>query len=114
MDSYKISVPSSLSEQCTLFSMTFCSSSTRPATLRGLPKDNLCVLVRTLVETVHRCLQTCTSPENFLERDKKAVASDNLEQKVILLGASNLGCCAQRLRKRGKQVIDLTQPDWLR
>jgi hypothetical protein len=102
MDSYKISVPSSLSEQCTLTSMTFCSSSTRPATLRGLPKDNLCVLVRTLVETVHRCLQTCASPENFLERDKTAVASDNLEQKVILLGASNLGCCAQRLRQRGK------------
>jgi hypothetical protein len=97
MDSYKISVPSSLSEQCTLFSMTFCSASTRPATLRGLPKDKLSVLVRTLVETVHRCLQTCASPENFLERDPIAVASDNLEQKVILLGASNLGCCAQRL-----------------
>jgi hypothetical protein len=41
------------------------------------------------------------------------VASDNLEQKVILLGASNLGCCAQRLRQRGKQVIDLTQPGWV-
>jgi hypothetical protein len=82
MDSYKISVPSSLSEQCTFNSMTFCSSSTRPATLRGLPKDNLCVLVRTLIETVHRCLQTCASPENFLERDNKAVASDNLEQKT--------------------------------
>jgi hypothetical protein len=97
MESYKISVLSSLSEQCTLFSMTFCSASTRPATLRELPKDNLSVLVRTLVETVHRCLQTCASPENFLERDPIAVASDNLEQKVILLGASNLGCCAQRL-----------------
>jgi hypothetical protein len=93
--------------------MTFCSASTRPATLRGLPNDNLSVLVCTLVETVHRCLQTCASPENFLESDPIAVASDNLEQKVILLGASNLGCCAQRLRKRGKQVIDLTQPGWV-
>jgi hypothetical protein len=113
MDSYKISVLSSLSEQCTLSSMTFCSVSTRPATLRGLPKDKLSVLVRTLVETVHRCLQTCANPENFLERDPIAVASDNLEQKVVLLGASNLGCCAQRLRKRGKHVIDLTQPGWV-
>jgi hypothetical protein len=113
MDSYKISVPSSLSEQCTLSSMTFCSVSTRPVTLRGLPKDKLGELVRTLVETVHRCLQTCASPENFLERDTIAVASDTNEQKVVLLGASNLGCCAQRLRKRGKQVIDLTQPGWV-
>jgi hypothetical protein len=113
MDSYKISVPASLSEQCPVFSMTFCSASTRPATLRGLPKDNLSVLVRTLVETVHRCLQTCASPENFLERDTLTVASDNLEQKVILLGASNLGHCAQRLRKSGKSVTDLTQPGWI-
>jgi hypothetical protein len=97
MDSYKISVPSSLSEQCTFASMTFCSVSTCPATLLGLPKDKLSALVRTLVETVHRCLQTCASPENFLERDIVAVASDNHEQKVVLLGASNLGCCAQRL-----------------
>jgi hypothetical protein len=113
MDSYKISVPSSLSEQCTFTSVTFCSVSTRPATLRGLPKDNLSVLVRSLVETVHRCFQTCASPENFHARDMVAVASDNHEQKVVLLGASNLGCCALRLRKQGKQVIALTQPGWL-
>jgi hypothetical protein len=102
MDSYKISVPSSLSKQCTFTSMTFCSVSTRPATLRGLPKDNLSVLVRLLVETVHRCFQTCASPKNFLARDTVAVASDNCEQKVVLLGASNLGCCALRLRKAGQ------------
>jgi hypothetical protein len=38
---------------------------------------------------------------------------DNHEQKVVLLGASNLGGCASRLRRQGKQVIDLTQPGWL-
>jgi hypothetical protein len=113
MDSYKISVPSSLSEQGTFTSMTFCSVSTRPATLRGLPKGKLSELVRSLVETVHRCLKTCASPENFLERDLVACESDNHEQKVVLLGASDLGCCAQRLRKRGKRVIDLTKPGWL-
>jgi hypothetical protein len=113
MDSYKISVLSSLSEQCTFSSMTFYSVSTRPATLHGLPKDNLCVLVHSLIETVHRCFQTCASSENFLARDTITAATDNHEQKVILLGASNLGRCASRLRKQGKQVIDLTQPGWL-
>jgi hypothetical protein len=113
MDSYKISVPSSLSEQCNFTSMTFCSVSTRPATLRGLLKGKLSELVRSLVETIHRCLQTCASPENFLERDLVACESVNHDQKVVLIGASNLGCCAQRLRERGKLVIDLTQPGWL-
>jgi hypothetical protein len=41
MDSSKISVPLSLSEQGHFSSMTFCSVSTRPATLSRLPKDNL-------------------------------------------------------------------------
>jgi hypothetical protein len=35
---------------------------------------------------------------------------DTREEKVILLGASNLGCCAGRLRALGNTVIDLTQP----
>jgi hypothetical protein len=113
MDSYKISVPSSLTEQHVHISMTFCSVSSRPATLHGLPKDNLSALVRLLIETVHRCFQTCASPENYLARDNVTVASDTCEQKVVLLGASNLGCCAARLRKQGKQVVDLTQPGWL-
>jgi hypothetical protein len=84
MDSYKISVPSSLSEQCTFSSMTFCSVSTRPATFRGLPKDNLCVLVHSLIETVHRCFQTCASPETFLTRDIITDAMDDHVQKVVL------------------------------
>jgi hypothetical protein len=113
MDSYKISVPPSLSEHSHFSSMTFCSVSTRPATLSGLPKDNLSVLVRSLVETVHRCFQTCASPENYLARDITTVATDNCEQKVVLLSTSNLGSCAHRLRKLGKSVIDLTQPGWL-
>jgi hypothetical protein len=53
------------------------------------------------------------SPENYLARDIVAVASDTCEQKVVLLGASNLGCCASRLRKQGEHVVDLTQPGWL-
>jgi hypothetical protein len=93
--------------------MTFCLVSTRPVTLRGLPKGKLSELVHSLVETIHRCLQTCASPENFLKRYLVACESVNHEQKVVLIGASNLGCCAQHLRERGMRVIDLTQPGWL-
>jgi hypothetical protein len=57
--------------------------------------------------------QTCASPENYLARDNATVATVNCKQKVVLLGASNLGCCAGRLRKLGKSVIDLMQPGWL-
>jgi hypothetical protein len=113
MDSYKISVPQSLTDQGQFSSMTFCSVSTRPATLSGLPKDNLSVLVRSLVETVHSCFQTCASPENYLAREIATVATDNCEEKVVLLGASNLGCCAGHLRMLCKTVINLTQPGWL-
>jgi hypothetical protein len=38
---------------------------------------------------------------------------DTCEEKVILLGASNLGCCAARLRALGYTVIYLTQPGWI-
>jgi hypothetical protein len=105
MDSYKISVPSSLSEQCTFTSMTFCAASTRPATLRGLPKDNLGVLVHSLIETVHRCFQTCAIPEIYLARDNNTAAVDAHVQKVVLLGASNLGRCASRFSRANKLLI---------
>jgi hypothetical protein len=93
--------------------MTFCSVSSRPATLNGLPKDNLDELVRTLLDTVHRDFQTCAHPENFLARELQTVGSNTSTQKVILLGASNIGHCADRLRREGFEVIDLSSPGWL-
>ncbi len=113
MDSYKISVPLSLTLPCQFSSMTFCSVSSRPATLSGLPKDNLCVLVQSLVDTVHRSFHSCASPENYLERETPTVPMDTCEEKVILLGASNLGRCAARLRALGNTVVDLTKPGWI-
>jgi hypothetical protein len=113
MDSYKISVPLSLMDHCQFSSMTFCSVSSRPATLSGLPKDNLCALVQSLVDTDHRSFHACASPENYLEREILTVPMDTCEEKVILLGASNLGRCAARLRALGNTVIDLTQPGWI-
>jgi hypothetical protein len=41
------------------------------------------------------------------------VESDTNDGKVILLGASNLGNCADRLRQQGLDVLDLTTPGWI-
>jgi hypothetical protein len=113
MDTYKIPLPQSLADTSLVGSMTFCSVSSRPATLNGLPKDNLDELVRTLLDTVHRDFQTCVHPENFLARELQTVGSNTLMQKVILLGASNIGHTADRLRREGFEVVDLSSPGWL-
>jgi hypothetical protein len=41
------------------------------------------------------------------------VEPDTGEERFILLGASNLGCCATRLRRMGKNVVDLTAHGWV-
>jgi hypothetical protein len=68
MDAYKVAVPKTLDETSMLSSMTFCSMSSRPVTLMGLPKDTLDELIGSLLDTVHRYFQTCDSPENYLVR----------------------------------------------
>ncbi len=113
MDTYKIPLPQSLADVSLVGSMTFCSVSSRPATLNGLPKDNLDELVHTLLDTVHRDFQTCTHPENLLARELHTVGTNISMQKVILLGASNIGHCADRLRREGIEVLDLSCPGWL-
>jgi hypothetical protein len=113
MDSYKIPLPKNLSDTAQVSSMTFCSVSSRPATLSGLPKDTLSELVRILISTVNRDFQTCFDPEILLPRVTDTVETNNVAQRVILIGGSNLGCCADRLRRLGKCVIDLTVPGWL-
>jgi hypothetical protein len=113
MDSYKIPLPKNLSDTTQLNSMTFCSVSSRPATLSGLSKDTLSELVRTLISTVNRDFQTCFDSEILLPRVTNTVETNNVSQRVILVGGSNLGCCADRLRRLGKCVVDLTVPGWV-
>ncbi len=86
--------------------------------LQFLPKTStfastLCELVRTLIQTVNRDLQSCSNPEEFLVREPTAEEPDTKAQKVILLGASNLGHCADHLKNLGISVIDLTKPGWI-
>ncbi len=99
MDTYKVALPQSLSELSPVCSLTFCAVNSHPVTLKGLPKDTLSELVRTLINTVNRDFQTCSNPENFLVRESMAEEPDTELQKVILLGASNLGHCADRFQK---------------
>jgi hypothetical protein len=89
MDAYKIPLP--------LSSMTFCTVSSRLATLTGQSRDTLGELVHTL--TVHRDFQTCHNPENYLARELKTAKTGTGERRFMLLDASNLGCCATCLRR---------------
>jgi hypothetical protein len=62
---------------------------------------------------MHRDFHTCLSPENYLVRELETVKTDTCDQRYILLGASNLGCCSACLRNLGKSVDDLTVPGWI-
>jgi hypothetical protein len=65
------------------------------------------------LDTVHRDFQTCTHPENLLVKELHTVGTNTFMQKVILLGASNIGHCADSLRREGIEVLDLSSPGWL-
>jgi hypothetical protein len=41
------------------------------------------------------------------------VETINTVQKVVLIGASNLGNCSENFRQSGLEEIDLTVPGWL-
>ncbi len=113
MDTYKLPLPQSLDTMSQIGSMTFCAVSSRPVTLKKLPKDTLSELVGTLLKTIHRDFQTCNSPENFLVREPPMVETDTGVQKVILLGASNLNSCVDHFKTLGLEVVDLTTPGWI-
>jgi hypothetical protein len=91
MESYKVLVPSSL--QCRTLDkpLTFCSSSSRPVTFLGLPKDRCDELLGSLLNTVFANFRACSRPEEFLARAaENTKKSETSEQKIILIGASNL------------------------
>ncbi len=100
MDAYKIPMPVGLSISAPVQSTTFCSSSTRPVTLHGLPKDTLCELLSTLIKNIHGNFHTCASPESFLERASSMVSTEPVGQKVVLIGASNLKNSARHFSSR--------------
>jgi hypothetical protein len=113
MDAYKLPLPTGLSLSSPLRSMTFCSNSTRPVTLNGLPKDTLSKLLNTLINTIHRNFQSCARPEIFLVRTTPMVSAENCGQRVVLVGASNLKNSASHFSSSGYDVRDLTISGWI-
>ncbi len=113
MDAYKIPLPVGLNINAPIQSTTFCSGSSRPVTLLGLPKDTLFELLGTLIKTIHGNFHTCASPESFLVRATSMVGAEQYGRKVVLVGASNLRSSARHFVTAGYEVHDLTVPGWV-
>jgi hypothetical protein len=113
MDTYKVPLPANLAVTPNFQSTIFCSTSSRPVTQRGLPKDSVSDLLRCLIETIHNDFKTCASPENFLTRPPLIVRLEALEQKIVVIGASNLNQCANHLEQAGYKVDNLCMPGWI-
>ncbi len=91
MESYKVLVPSSLQWRTLDKPLIFCSSSSRPVTFLGLPKDRCDELLGSLLNTVFANFRACSRPEEYFARAAEITKkSETCEQKVILVGASNL------------------------
>jgi hypothetical protein len=113
MESYKVLVPSSL--QCRTLDMplTFCSSSSRPVTFLGLPKDRCDELLGSLLNTVFSNFRACPRPEEFLARAaENTKKSETSEQKVILVRASNLFHASRHFDDPELIFENLSVPGW--
>ncbi len=94
---------------------TYCSVRSRPAILKGFPKDKQRDLLWSLLDCLCNSFHVCSSPEAYLVRGTTAsmVETTPSEQKVVLIGASNHGYCRDHFRQSGLEVIDLTVPGWV-
>jgi hypothetical protein len=89
MDSYKIALPSSLNSAVLDTVTTFCTHDSRPVAFAGLPKDNCCELLSSMIGHIFRTFRACQSPKSFLVRTTTASCGTRAEtdgQKWLLLG----------------------------
>ncbi len=113
MDSYKVLLPWSL--QCRTLDkpLTFCSSSSRPVTFLGLPKDRCDELLSLLLTNIFTNFRACSRPEDDLARaDEIAKGSETTEQKVILVGASNLNRASRSFEAADLSFENHSVPGW--
>jgi hypothetical protein len=113
MDSYKVLLPGSL--QCRTLDkpLTFCSSSSRPVTFLGLPKDRCDELLSLLLNNIFTNFRACSRPEDDLVRaDEITKGSETTEQKVILIGASNLNRACRSFEATDLTVENHSVPGW--
>jgi hypothetical protein len=115
METYKLPLPLSLNSSSMEMTATFCSIKSRPVVLIGFPKDKQSDLLWSLLDCLCNTFHVCKNPEDYLQRVVTAPLAETTskEQKVILVGASNLGNCSDAFRQSGLDVVDLTVPGWL-
>jgi hypothetical protein len=82
-------------------------------TFKGLSKDHYSELLSTLLGYIFEKFRVCSRPEAYFERaDVVNTLSENYEQKVTLVGASNLRHSVPHFAGNGIGVIDHTIPGW--
>jgi hypothetical protein len=114
MESYKLLLPSTISVATLDKCVTFCSNSSRPMTFNGLSKDRCVELLGSLLNCVFVNFRACSNPETYLERvDESKKESENILQKVILVGASNLRNSRPHFDSASTRTIDVTVPGWI-
>jgi hypothetical protein len=116
MDTYKLALPPTLIPGAPLTSITFYSTGSCPNTFPGLSKDNYSELLRLLIATIYTNFRACESPEIFLVRTDNAqnemTNSENHEQKVMLVGASNLKYSSVYFTNDKFEFVDQSEPGW--
>jgi hypothetical protein len=113
MDSYKVLLPGSL--QCRTLNkpVTFCSSSSCPVTFLGLPKDRCDELLSLLLASIFNNFRACSCPEDYLARAYEIEKlSETNEQKVVLIGASNLNRASQYFEANDLAIVNHSVPGW--
>jgi hypothetical protein len=113
METYKVVLPSTITTRALDQAVTFCSNSTRPVVFKGLPKDLQSELLGTLLNLIFDNFRACLRPEEYLARaDVGIQLSENREQKVLLVGASNLMRSVPHFTDPSLMFVDETQPGW--
>jgi hypothetical protein len=115
MESYKVTLPSTLHCTNVNSTITFCSNNSRPVTCTGLPKDRCCELLGSLLNCLYSNFRACASPEDYLAREdeRKNHSEEKQGQKIVLIGASNLGHAVRHFAGADKVFIPVIKPGWV-
>jgi hypothetical protein len=115
METYKVVLPSNL--LCSKLDkvVTFCSNNSRPMTCSGLSKDSCGELLSSMLNEIHENFRACSSPELYLVRaDVKIPQSEtNMENRILLVGASNLKHSVPHFADTSMTFANLTTAGWL-
>ncbi len=115
METYKVALPSTL--QCAAIdsTITFCSNNLCPVTCTGLPKDRCRELLGSLLNCLFSNFRACASPEEYLARadGKNKLSKENSEQKIVLVGASNLGHSVPHFAGTNLEFVPVIKPGWI-